>query len=165
MATKKNRLTERQQRFVDEYLKDLNATQAYIRAGYKVSEKVASAAAIRMLGNVRVQEAIEARKQTRVERVELEQDWVVNELRKVAQKCLPVEDDDGKPIANIVNVGVKALELLGRHQGIFIDKREITGKDGKDLVPEAPKGVLVVPGVMSEADWAQMVKERGSKDA
>ena len=164
MATKKAMLTARQQRFVDEYLKDLNATQAAIRAGYKATTAVAANAA-RLLTNDKVQEAIEARKQARVERVELEQDWVVNELRKVAQKCLPVEDDDGKPIANIVNVGVKALELLGRHQGIFIDKREITGKDGKDLVPEAPKGVLVVPGVMSEADWAQMVKERGSKDA
>lgn len=157
-------LTARQMRFVDEYLKDLNATQAAIRAGYKATTAVAANAA-RLLKNDKVQEAIEARKQTRLERVELEQDWVVNELRKVAQRCLTVEDDDGKPIANIVNVGVKALELLGRHQGIFIDKREITGKDGKDLVPEAPKGVLVVPGVMSEADWAQMVKERGSKDA
>ena len=164
MATRKAMLTARQQRFVDEYLKDLNATQAAIRAGYKATTAVAANAA-RLLTNDKVQEAIEARQQARVERVELEQDWVVNELRKVAQKCLPVEDDDGKPIANIVNVGVKALELLGRHQGIFIDKREITGKDGKDLVPEAPKGVLVVPGVMSEADWAQMVKERGSKDA
>ena len=164
MATKKAMLTARQQRFVDEYLKDLNATQAAIRAGYKATTAVAANAA-RLLTNVKVQEAIEARKQARVERVELEQDWVVNELRKVAQKCLPVEDDDGKPMANIVNVGVKALELIGRHQGIFIDKREITGKDGKDLVPEAPKGVLVVPGVMSEADWAKMVKERGSKDA
>ena len=157
-------LTARQMRFVDEYLKDLNATQAAIRAGYKATTAVAANAA-RLLKNDKVQEAIEARKHARVERVELEQDWVVNELRKVAQRCLPVEDDAGKPFANIVNVGVKALELLGRHQGIFIDKREITGKDGKDLVPEAPKGVLVVPGVMSEADWAQMVKERGSKDA
>ena len=157
-------LTARQMRFVDEYLKDLNATQAAIRAGYKATTAVAANAA-RLLTNVKVQEAIEARKQARVERVELEQDWVVNELRKVAQRCLPVDDDYGKPIANIVNVGVKALELLGRHQGIFIDKREITGKDGKDLVPDAPKGVLVVPGVMSEADWEKMVKERGSKDA
>ena len=163
MATKKAMLTARQQRFVDEYLKDLNATQAAIRAGY--AAKTANANAARMMVNDGIQEAIEARQQTRVERVELEQDWVVNELRKVAQRCLPVEDDDGKPVANIVNVGVKALELLGRHQGIFIDKREITGKDGKDLVPDAPKGVLVVPGVMSEADWAKMVKERGSKDA
>lgn len=163
MATKKAMLTARQMRFVDEYLKDLNATQAAIRAGY--AAKTASNNASQIMGNHGVQEAIEARKQTRVERVELEQDWVVNELRKVAQKCLHVEDDDGKPIANIVNVGVKALELLGRHQGIFIDKREITGKDGKDLVPEAPKGVLVVPRVMSEADWSKMVKERGSKDA
>ena len=165
MATKKNKLTERQQRFVDEYLKDLNATQAYLRAGYKATESTARRNAARILTNADIFSAIEERKQARVERVELEQDWVVNELRKVAQKCLPVVDDDGKPIANIVNVGVKALELLGRHQGIFIDKREITGKDGKDLVPEAPKGVLVVPGVMSEADWAKMVKERGSKDA
>ena len=157
-------LTARQMRFVDEYLKDLNATQAAIRAGYKATTAVAANAA-RLLKHDKVQEAIDARKQTRAERVELEQDWVVNELRTVAQRCLPVEDDDGKPIANIVNVGVKALELLGRHQGIFIDKREITGKDGKDLVPDAPKGVLVVPGVMSEADWAKMVKERGSKDA
>ena len=164
MATKKAMLTARQMRFVDEYLKDLNATQAAIRAGYKATTAVAANAA-RLLKNDKVQEAIEARKQTRVERVELEQDWVVNELRKVAQRCLPVEDDDGKPVANVVSVGVKALELLGRHQGIFIDKREITGKDGKDLVPDAPKGVLVVPGVMSEADWAKMVKERGSKDA
>ena len=163
MATKKAMLTARQQRFVDEYLKDLNATQAAIRAGY--AAKTANANAARMMVNDGIQEAIEARQQTRVERVELEQDWVVNELRKVAQRCLPVEDDDGKPVANIVNVGVKALELLGRHQGIFIDKREITGKDGKDLVPDAPKGVLVVPGVMSEADWSKMVKERGSKDA
>ena len=163
MATRKAMLTARQMRFVDEYLKDLNATQAAIRAGY--AAKTANANAARMMVNDGIQEAIEARQQTRVERVELEQDWVVNELRKVAQRCLPVEDDDGKPIANIVNVGVKALELLGRHQGIFIDKREITGKDGKDLVPDAPKGVLVVPGVMSEADWAKMVKERGSKDA
>ena len=157
-------LTARQMRFVDEYLKDLNATQAAIRAGYKATTAVAANAA-RLLKHDKVQEAIEARKQARVERVELEQDWVVNELRKVAQRCLPADDDYGKPIANIVNVGVKALELLGRHQGIFIDKREITGKDGKDLVPDAPKGVLVVPGVMSEADWEKMVKERGSKDA
>jgi hypothetical protein len=34
---------------------------------------------------------------------------------------------------------------------------EITGANGKDLVPEAPKGVLVVPGVMDEASWEKMM--------
>lgn len=34
---------------------------------------------------------------------------------------------------------------------------EHTGKDGKDLIPEAPKGVLVVPGVMSEEAWEKMM--------
>lgn len=50
---------------------------------------------------------------------------------------------------------VKALELLGKHLGIFIDKTELTGKGGKDLVPE-PKGILVVPATMDEAAWQTM---------
>ena len=49
-------LTEKQQRFVDEYLIDLNATQAAIRAGYSV--KTADQQASRMLTNVKVQQAI-----------------------------------------------------------------------------------------------------------
>lgn len=34
---------------------------------------------------------------------------------------------------------------------------EVTGKNGKDLVPEQPKGVLVVPGVLNEAEWEKMM--------
>lgn len=37
---------------------------------------------------------------------------------------------------------------------------EHTGKDGKALHPEAPKGVLVVPGVMNETDWERMMAQR-----
>ena len=50
------KLTEKQQRFVDEYLIDLNATQAAIRAGY--SAKTADVQGSRMLANVKVQQAI-----------------------------------------------------------------------------------------------------------
>ena len=48
------KLTAKQQRFCDEYLIDLNATQAAIRAGY--SPKTAAQAAARLLTNVKVQE-------------------------------------------------------------------------------------------------------------
>ena len=50
------KLTEKQQRFVEDYLIDLNATQAAIRAGY--SAKTADQQGSRMLANVKVQQAI-----------------------------------------------------------------------------------------------------------
>ncbi len=53
-----------------------------------------------------------------------------------------------------------ALRFLAELKGYLVKKQEITGAKGKDLVPEAPKGVLVVPGVMSEEAWEKMMKER-----
>lgn len=50
-----------------------------------------------------------------------------------------------------------ALRFLAELKGYLVKKQEITGANGKDLVPEAPKGVLVVPGVMNEADWEAMM--------
>lgn len=50
-----------------------------------------------------------------------------------------------------------ALRFLAELKGFLVKKQEITGANGKDLVPEAPKGVLVVPGVMNEADWEKMM--------
>ena len=52
-------LTKKQKRFCDEYLIDLNATQAAARAGY--SKKTAAQTAARLLTNVNVQECIEKR--------------------------------------------------------------------------------------------------------
>jgi len=50
-----------------------------------------------------------------------------------------------------------ALRFLAELKGFLVKKSEITGANGKDLVPEAPKGVLVVPGVMDEASWEKMM--------
>lgn len=69
------KLTPKQQRFVDEYLIDLNATQAAIRAGYspKTADKIAS----QLLGKTRVAEAIEQAKAERSERTKITQDDVL----------------------------------------------------------------------------------------
>jgi len=77
-----NKLPERRKRFVDEYLKDLNGTQAYLRAGYK--SKNPDVDCQKLLGNARVQAHIQKRKADRERRTEITQDQVVAELAKVA---------------------------------------------------------------------------------
>lgn len=74
-------LTAKQQRFVDEYLKDLNATQAAIRAGY--SKKTADQQASRLLTNVKVRAYLAERQDDRSKRTEITQDMVLNELAKI----------------------------------------------------------------------------------
>lgn len=60
-----------------------------------------------------------------------------------------------------------ALKLLAEIKGAIVKKAELTGKDGKDLVPDTPKGVLVVPGVMDEKAWEKMMadQDKGKNDA
>jgi phage terminase small subunit len=75
-------LNEKQQRFADEYLVDLNATQAAIRAGY--SEQTAKQQGSRLLTHADVQAAITAGQQARSERTGISQDRVLEELAAVA---------------------------------------------------------------------------------
>jgi phage terminase small subunit len=151
-------LSQKQQRFVEEYLLDLNATQAYKRAGYKVkSDDVARAAAARLLATVSVQEAVLAAQSVRSERVQIDAAWVVEKLRENAAKAMnPV--GEGKYEGGVAN---RAFELIGKHLGMFEDansaaidlliERELArlGGEGKDKVsgeaeatgdPEADSG-------------------------
>jgi phage terminase small subunit len=75
-------LTLKQQRFVAEYLVDLNATQAAIRAGY--SAKGADVQGVRLLGIARVQAAVQANTQRRVDKAGLTADRVLEEYRRLA---------------------------------------------------------------------------------
>lgn len=81
---KKGKLTEKQQRFVDEYLIDLNATQAAIRAGYSV--KTADAIGCENLTKPNIQQAIAEHMAERSRRTGVNQDRVVLELAKIAYK-------------------------------------------------------------------------------
>lgn len=88
MATRKQaaapggrKLTPKQQRFVEEYLIDLNATRAAIRAGY--SEKRASEIGYQLLQKTTVQIAIDSAQQRRSERTEITQDMVLQELARI----------------------------------------------------------------------------------
>lgn len=109
-------LTPKQQRFVEEYLIDLNATQSAIRAGY--SEKTAQEQSSRLLSNVMVQEAVQKAKNKLSERTELTVDMVVNGLLKEAQDYAEGSTQSAR---------VSAWAHLGKHLGMFKDKIEHSG--------------------------------------
>jgi len=74
-------ITQKQARFVAEYLIDLNATQAAVRAGY--SPKTAQEQSARLLSNVMVQSALQEAMHRREVRTEITQDMVLRELAKI----------------------------------------------------------------------------------
>ena len=74
-------MTPKQERFIQEYLIDLNATQAAIRAGY--SKKGADVQGHRLLGNVKISEAIQKAREELSERTGITQDMVIRELAKI----------------------------------------------------------------------------------
>lgn len=171
-------LTNKQKRFCEEYLIDLNATQAAIRAGY--SPKTAEQTASRLLRNVKVQEYIAKRQKELSRSTEITQERVIKELALIAfsnnadyahvvEKKMKTEvggalvdvlDEDGNPVTYrtvepvlteelteeqkralaVIKKGrdglevkscdkVKALELLGKHLGIFTEKIEANVND------------------------------------
>ena len=75
-------LNDKQRRFIDEYLLDLNATQAAIRAGY--SERTANEQGSRLLAKVNIQNEVKKRMGDREKRTEITQDMVLEELAKLA---------------------------------------------------------------------------------
>ena len=109
-------LTEKQKQFVAEYLIDLNATQAAIRAGY--SKKTADRIGPELLGKTCVSNALKVAMDERARRVEVTQDMVAEELRKIGFADAADYNDTKLKYGN----KLKALELLGKHLGMFDGK-------------------------------------------
>lgn len=142
------KLTDKQTAFVREYLVDLNATQAAIRAGY--SERTASRIGPQLLGKTWVREAIEKAQAKRARRVEVTQDYVLSNLVEIVERTMQrapvldrkgeqVTDEEGRAVWTFDAKGAnRALELLGKHLGIFTDKvkAEVSGPDGGPVASE-----------------------------
>lgn len=149
-------MTKKQKRFIEEYLIDLNATQAAIRAGYKAgSPQRASEIGAQLLQNTQVLDEISKAMAERSKRTGVNADRVVMELAKIAfinatdvidprtatvkESALP-EDTAAIQSVKVKTFGedglereikmadkLKALELLGKHLGMFKDKVEVSG--------------------------------------
>ena len=120
-------LTPKQQRFVAEYLLDLNAAAAARRCGY--SARAARQQGDRLLSKADIQAAIAEAQAERAERVELTQDEVVRSLQRIGRKAEAVAD---------FPVALRALELLGRHLGMFPSKVDMAGRFTVNLVNDFP---------------------------
>lgn len=125
-------LTDKQRRFVDEYMKDMNATAAYLRAGYNCSEEAARRAASRLLTIVDVQDEIRTRTDKIAQEADISVKWVLQNLKWVAERCMapePLVDKDGNIVEwRFDSSGAnKALELIGKHLGAFRDRVEHSG--------------------------------------
>ena len=162
-----SKLNSKQEQFVREYLIDLNATQAAIRAGY--SEKTARSQGQRLLTHVDIAEAIAKAQEERAKRTEITADRVLKELGKIgfsnmqdyirttsdgdpyidlsalthdqaaAISEVTTEDftdgrgDDARDVRRVkIKLSDKraALVDIGKHLGMFVVRKEITGKDG-----------------------------------
>ena len=150
-------LTDKQQRFVEEYLIDLNATQAAIRAGYSV--KNAGKIGPELLGKTRVKLAIDKAMAERSRRTGITQDRVLQELAKIAfvnatdvinmdeatirgdvnredtaaiasVKVKTIPGEEGDIVEREVKMcdKLKALELIGKHLGMFTDKVNVNAE-------------------------------------
>jgi phage terminase small subunit len=176
-----NGLTPKQAAFVEQYLLDLNATQAAIRAGY--SERNGSRIGAELLGKTQVSAVIAAMKAERSERTLVGADRVLREIARVAfldvgrafnedgsLKALSEMDEDtrrsitGIEVSEIrdnhgITIGytkklkladkLRALELLGRHLGMFDSKVTVDAKgDSLTLLIQAVQGSSFKPVVI-----------------
>lgn len=161
-------LTEKKKIFCDEYLIDLNGTRAYKIAYPNIkNDNTAAAAASRLMKDPEVTAYIEKRMKDRQKRTEITQDWVLEELRRIADvngsdfakvvikdgypdvELIPTDElsEEKRSAISAIKQGkygisiesydkVKALELLGRHLGMWNDKLDINAPALDDSIKE-----------------------------
>lgn len=138
---KKKKLTLKQRKFTAEYLKTGNGTKAAIKAGY--SKKSAQEIASENLSKPIIQEAVASAAQ----KLGIDPEFVLGRLKQIS------DFNSRETVKTVVkgnieiqeeqmidaNAAIRSTELLGKHLGIFSEKLEVTGKDGKDLLPQEQK--------------------------
>lgn len=140
---KADEFTDKQRLFCEEYLIDLNATQAAIRAGY--SRETAYSIGSENLKKPEIRTRISEMMERRSEKLLIDQEFVIQNLIEVSQRCMQAKPvmvfdyvektmvhkgkEDGEAIYEFDSLGAtKSLELLGKHLKMFTDKLQTDGK-------------------------------------
>lgn len=132
------KLTAKQKLFAGEYLKDLNATQSAIRAGY--SEDTAYSIGWENLKKPEVAQLIQKKMDRRAAKLDITSEYILAGIKDTVERCrqaVPVVDRKGRPVliedeegdlvpAYTFNAfaALKGFELLGKHKRLFAEKYE-----------------------------------------
>ena len=143
-AVVKKELTGREKKFCMEYLVDLNAHQAAVRAGY--SPESAKVLGSRMLGKAHVSREIQKLFTRRMRKTDLKSRYVIDNLRWI------VEETKAKGDTKAYMSAVRALELLGKHIGMFEDRLRIIHQErsNSELVTEMLSSPEMLDLVLAE---------------
>lgn len=118
-------LSGKTRQFCEEYLVDLNATQAVIRAGYQT--KYPNRVAFQLMENPAVRIAIDGLRAERNKGSDVTKDFVLRGI----QKAIKLAEESGN-----LSALLRGHELLARHLGMFIERTEISGPDGEAIKME-----------------------------
>ena len=136
-------LTTKQKRFCQEYLIDLNATQAAIRAGY--SEKSAYSVGQRILKNVEVKkyivEQMERLKNEKISSAQEVLEYLTSVMRGEQKEQVPLMYYDKQILEEksaSIKDRLKAAELLGKRYALFTEKLEVEGATAVQIVDNIP---------------------------
>ena len=146
------KLNPKQKRFCDEYLIDLNATQAAIRAGY--SRNCAGQIGQENLKKPQIAAAVAKAKRERSGATKVDAEWVLRQAVELYQRCMqeirPVlnpktrkqlHDDDGNAMfAFNAAAANRALELIGKHVGVAAFKDRVEVRNEISLVERINEG-------------------------
>ena len=111
-------LTTKQQRFCEEYLKDLNASRAALRAGYKTGNP--NRVGHELMQKEGIKFALDGLMADRAEKVKVDANYVLNKIIKSLERA------EGKENETAV---LRASELLAKHLGMFVEKTEVSGPE------------------------------------
>ncbi|MFI4940295.1 MAG: terminase small subunit [Burkholderiales bacterium] len=149
-------LTPKRQRFVEEYLTDMNASAAYQRAGYQAKGRSGSNAASRLLREPAVAQRIQQAMEKRSKELGIDARYVLIAIKATIERCSqaePVMAYD-KEVKAMVATGeykfdagavLKGAELLGKHLKMFADKVDVHGKSSGPV--ESKADLTVEPDV------------------
>lgn len=143
-------LNAKQQRFVAEYLIDLNATAAYKRAGYIAKGNSAEVNASRLLSNAQVAKTVQEAMDKRSGDLGIDAKYVLMTIKATIERCSQAEPvmRDGSATGEYkfdATAVLKGAELLGKHLKMFTDKTELTGPNGSPVQIERIERVIVRP--------------------